>query len=218
METLEKYAEHFDEAYPDYREVRYLEIRQLVEAFDAADTIEFFQSECFLKAVALIRPLVAIKNYKSQVPFPEDIATATACIARIRNTAVDSDDVLHHHRGLIQQLLEQQGFQMPTISAVLHFCHPKCFPIVDRNVEAACALLKTRYEADFTELTAPKIPAGNTSTENQLQKYEAFITFLNRIVELQGAHCMSAPSYRYIDKALMVLGVARFREQVEGGR
>jgi hypothetical protein len=55
---------------------------------------------------------------KSQVPFPEEIATATACITRDRSTSVDSDDVLRQHRGLIHQLLEQQGFQLPTVSAV----------------------------------------------------------------------------------------------------
>ena len=216
LETLEKYAEHFDNAYLNYGDVRYLEIRQLVEGFDAADTIEYVQGNAFAKAVGLIKPMAAIKNYKSQVPFPEDIATATMCIAKIRNTAVDGDDVLRHHRGLIEQLLGQQGFQLPTISAVLHFCHPNHFPIVDVNVQAACALLKARNEADFIELTAPKIPAGSTSTKNQLRKYGAFITFINRIVQLQGAHCMGVPNYRYIDKALMVLGVPQLRREVEG--
>ncbi len=89
------------------------------------------------------------------------------------------NNVLHAHSEQIDALLKLEGFQLPTVSAVLHYCHPNAFPIVDVNVEAACALLKEQHEMDFVNLNKPTLPASNTSVKNKKGKYLAFIVFIN---------------------------------------
>lgn len=214
MDSIEKYAKIFNESYPDYADSRYGEIKKLVEVYDAPGIFELIDSEDFKKFSTLIRPVVAIKNYKSQIPFPEDLPTVVRCVASIRATKPLPNDILKAHKTQFDQLLSLQGFQLPTVSAILHFCHPSDFPIVDTNVEAACALLKQRYPNDFSAVAEPSLPAANTSSANKAKKYLEFISFIAKVKSLQASYG-GQPDYRYIDKALMVLGVLRLRNEVD---
>jgi hypothetical protein len=214
MESLERYAKLFDEVYPNYGDVRYRGIQELIARYDAPDASDYVVSNEFAKAASFIEPLTAIKNYKSQVPYPEDVSRVVGCIIQIRTSAIDCGDVL----GIVQQsvttMLDLQGFQLPTISAILHFCHPTHFPIVDVNIEVACALLESRSAADFASIAVPSLPRPHKRPAAKIDHYRGFIRFLSKVVELQRGFYESA-DYRCVDKALMVLGVDRLREQVE---
>ena len=208
MESLKPYAECFEAAYPGYADARYEEIRQLVEIYSDPQIIAFLESEPFAASIRLIRPVVAIKNYKSQVPFPEDIRAAVTCIREIACTTVRADDALAGHATLLNRLLGLQGFRLPTASAVLHFCHPEHFPIVDVNVEAACVCLSQRYPQDFQGIDVPCLPRWHERGDAVVCAYRDFISFIKRVCDLQVEHTPDV-SYRYIDKALMVLGGGR---------
>lgn len=212
MDSLEKYAKIFDESYPDYADARYGAIKELIEVYDAPEAIELINGEDFKKFSSLIRPIIAIKNYKSQIPFPEDLASVVQCIISIRGAKPDSDNILKTHRTQFDKLLSLQGFQLPTVSAIFHFCHPEYFPIVDVNVESACSLLKDRSPKDFKDIEKPSLPAANTSSSNKAEKYLAFIKFISQVRKLQASYGGQA-DYRYVDKALMVLGVLRLRNK-----
>ncbi len=205
MKNLQHYAECFEAAYSEYADVRYDEIRRLVKIYSDPQIIAFVESDSFSKSVKFIHPIVAIKNYKSQVPFPEDIRAAVTCIHEIACATVQVNDVLAGHTALLNRLLGFQGFRLPTASAVMHFCHPEHFPIVDVNVEAACGYLSERYPKDFRGVEVPRLPRRYECGNAALHAYSGFITFINRVCELQ-AEYTPAVDYRYIDKALMVLG------------
>ncbi len=210
MDNLERYAQHFNEAYPDYSDGRYQNVSDLVRRYTAANVGRVLRSRQFTDSVALIQPLIALKNFKSQIPFPFDVSEVVSCIVDIRKTKVRRSAPLANHEQLFFRMLSYQGFQLPTVSAVFHFAHPRHFPIVDVNVAAACKVLKREFPADFSDLQDPKLPAAGTSSANKLSKYAAFITFIERIVSLQRAHTACA-TYRSVDKALMVLGVPAYR-------
>ena len=214
MEDLNRYARMFDEFYPKYDDARYKEIRALIKVYDATNSLDFVLGESFAKAAELLKPLIRIKNYKSQTPFPEDFPSVVACIIKIRATKVTKENVLEKHNEVFESLCSMQGFQLPTVSAVFHFCHPRYFPIVDKNVAAACALLRKRFAKDFRKFDAPVLPMGNASPQDNKGSYAGFMKFINRIVELQAAYG-GDPDYRFVDKALMVLGHTRFRDWVE---
>jgi hypothetical protein len=212
MDSLEKYARIFDKKYINYSDVRHQKISTLIKVYDTPDVAARVQSGEFAKLIELIAPVIAIKNYKSQIPFPEDLVSVVLCIIEIRSAPPSSSDVLSRHKAPFDKLLSLQGFQLPTVSAVLHFSHPEYFPIVDVNVEAACSHLKKIYPDDFTMLDEPSLPAVTTSADNKTEKYGVFIKFINKVRELQGGHGGQA-DFRYIDKALMVLGAERLREK-----
>lgn len=204
MNSLQPYVERFDAAYPYYADEPYHEVRQLVAVYTATDAFEIVGSAGFARAVELIRPVIAIKNYKSQVPFPVEVVPAITCVMQIHCTAVDAAALPDAHRALLAQLLGFQGFRLPTASAVMHFCHPDRFPIVDVNVQGACAVLKARYKSDFQGLDAPRIPYQD-NPDPVIAAYCKFIAFIDKVRELQAEHGTSH-DYRYVDKALMVLG------------
>ena len=214
MDSLEKYARIFDESYKDYADARYQEISNMVAFFDSPQAKKLIDSEQFKEFSNILKPLIAIKNYKSQVPFPEDLGSVLLSIYNVRSNKPSQDDLFKSHKSEFNNLLALQGFQLPTVSAIFHFCHPDSFPIVDVNVEAACALLKERFPDDFEGVDAPMLPAANTSSKNKLDKYLVFIAFINKVKNLQ-ARYGGLLDYRYIDKALMVLGVLRYRTQAE---
>jgi hypothetical protein len=168
----------------------------------------------FAESVALIQPLIALKNFKSQIPFPLAVSEVVSCIVDIRTTNVRASTPLANHEQLFCRLLSYQGFQLPTVSAVFHFTHPRHFPIVDVNVQAACSVLRRGFPTDFRGLAVPTLPGAGTSSANKVRKYVAFIEFIKRIISLQRAHTARV-NYRYIDKALMVLGVPSYRRAAE---
>jgi hypothetical protein len=214
MRSLEGYTKYFDEVYLKYGDARYGHVLRLVKAYDVADVKDYVKGPDFGKAARVIEPLTAIKNYKSQVPYPSDTTGTITCIIELRKTNVTRKDVLSRHYDTLTRLLGIGAFQLPTVSAILHFCHPRYFPIVDINVTRACALLKRRHPSDFKGLVPPQLPAHSELASNKIEKYRYFIRFIDRIIELQkrieGQH-----DYRRIDKALMVLGASRRRERAE---
>src|SRR6267142_1235754 len=187
MENLERYARLFDIVYPNYGDARYREIQGLIERYDVPDARNYVTSNEFAKAASLIEPLTAIKNYKSQVPYPEEISRVVACIIQIRPAMIDPADLLGTVRQSVMTMLNSQGFQLPTTSAILHFCHPKHFPIVDVNIEAACALIETRSASQFASIPVPSLPRPHKRPLAKIEHYLGFIRFLSQVVELQRA-------------------------------
>jgi hypothetical protein len=219
MEDLSRYARAFSESYPRYEDQRYLNIVEIVTRYDAAEAAAVAASAEFLRLLPVIQPIIAIKNYKSQVPFPEnDLAEVVRCVIAIRRA--EPGNLLNEPRDLIHKLLKFQGFQLPTASAVLHFSHPEHFPIVDRNVRAACKLLKERFPDGFKDIAVPVLPSVKTKPASKVNAYITFKDFIDRTRELQSHFEESdvfdqTPTYRQIDKALMVLGVPRLRAFAE---
>lgn len=216
MDDLSRYERAFDAAYPEYADSRYSEIKSLTDTYASGeDLLSVIRSGGFERFAQLLRPITAIKNYKSQTPFPEDIRAVMVNVIELKRCQIGGDALSPKAGQLFSELIAMQGFQLPTVSAVFHFCHPRNFPIVDRNVESACAILKDRNPNDFSEVEGPRLPAPNTTAKNKLAKYRSFIVFIDKIIALQRQGYGGDPDYRFIDKALMVLGVEKLRRKVE---
>lgn len=215
MENLNKYAVLFDKVYPRYAGDKYTKIQKLTEKFKEKEAVALIKSEQFALLSQLLEPLIEIKNYKTQVPFPRGFADALVCCIGIKQHTPSGSVFSDDHKGFFKKLISMQGFDLPTVSAVFHFCHPNLFPIVDRNVQSACKILKEKFPKDFEGLEPPLLPRANTSQENKLNKYNEFIKFISKIKELQDSCAGAKHDYRFIDKALMVLGVEEYRKKAE---
>jgi hypothetical protein len=216
LKNLQPYEHAFDGCYPEY-ERSYEPIQQLVELHSTAAALNLLNQSSELAAlVELLQPLIAIKNYKSQVPFPRDVGSALRCLIELKQHAVPSPALSGGPQRIFLAMIEIEGFQLPTVSAVFHFCHPAAFPIVDRNVESACRMLKEEHEDVFSDMQLPRLPSASTSGKNKLRKYQSFIAFIDRIMQVQRSEHGGTPDYRFIDRALMVLGVDEFRRRAEG--
>ena len=216
MDDLSRYERAFGSAYPEYGDARYSEIKFLTDVYGPGeDLLSVIGREDFKLFAELLKPITAIKNYKSQTPFPEDVGAVMVNVIELKRCEIGRDALSQRPGQLFGALIGIQGFQLPTVSAVFHFCHPRNFPIVDRNVESACAILKDRNPADFSDLEGPKLPAATTTAKNKLAKYRLFIAFLDKVIALQRQGYGGDPDYRFIDKALMVLGNDELRRKVE---
>lgn len=202
MNDLTEYAARFQELFPRYSDACYEAILTLVNQYAQQNVMATVRGQPFIQLVELLRPLVAIKNYKSQVPFPEALKEVLECFIRVKQCDPASEGEIDE---LFKQLIRMQGFQLPTVSAVFHFCHPDTFPIVDENVEAACETLAKEYCDDFKHFTVPKRPGPTTSEANKRNKYREFNDFIDWVMLLQSEHTDNV-SYRFVDKALMVIG------------
>jgi hypothetical protein len=209
IRDLSPYERAFDDAYPDYATGPYEAIKALTERFTASQALQLIDCNQFQRFAELLEPLIEIKNYKAQAPFPTNIRTVIRLVIQLKQCAVPSPPLSGNPERIFFAILDQKGFQLPTISAVFHFCHPGSFPIVDRNVEAACEILKDAHASDFRGLRVPKLPASTTSALNKLEKYRAFMAFIDHVVQLQRNQYGGGPDYRFVDKALMVLGAGK---------
>ena len=215
MESLEVYRHYFDQAYPDYADSEYAAIAEMISELPTIDVAsKILSSDHSDKVLSLIVPLIRIKNYKSQIPFPVALFDAVKLIVDIKNTA-PSEDVSRKHVELFECFIELKGFQLPALSAVLHFCHPKTYPIVDRNIESACGLLSKKFPCELEEDSLPSLPASTTSTKNKLAKYRSFISFLTRVKHLHNEQYKTDYEFRDLDKALMVYGVSNLKKSAE---
>jgi len=203
---LSRYERAFDQAYPKYATDRYQAIKTLTDRFGVYQALQQIQSSQFQQFAELLEPLIAIKNYKSQTPFPSDIKTVLGYVIELKQCNVPVMPLSGEPERIFLAIIEQKGFQLPTVSAVFHFCHPRWFPIADRNVKAACEKLKKAHASDFEGIEVPKLPDATTSATNKLMKYRSFITFIEHVARLQREQHGGAPDYRFVDKALMVLG------------
>ncbi len=215
MTNLEIYRSYFDQAYPDYADSQYASIAEMVDALPATESAsEILGSNSANKVLELIIPLVRIKNYKSQIPFPINLYDAVKLIVEIKNTP-PGENVSDEHISIFERFIDIKGFQLPTISAVFHFCHPKAYPIVDRNIEAACGLLSKEFPCEFDEGSIPSLPAATTSSKNKLSKYRVFIAFLDKLKRLHNEQYKTDYGFRELDKALMVYGVSNLKISAE---
>ena len=108
-----------------------------------------------------------------------------------------------------------QGFQLPSVSAVFHFCHPSHYPIVDKNVVEACQFLKSH---DNIDLELPLLPYATDPPDKQLATYRDLIHFINALIDHRANTEHERLSYRYIDTALMVLGAEKRKEKREAAK
>lgn len=215
MINLEKYRNYFNQAYPDYADGEYSQISDLVRALPADEEVARVLSTADAQAaLGLILPLIKIKNYKSQIPFPVDLFEAVGLIAEVKNS-VPAISLLDNDAKVFERLLSVKGFQLPTISAVLHFCHPEIFPIVDRNIEAACGLLSNECPNEFDEKLVPTLPAYTASAKNKLSKYKGFVQFLSSVKNKHNEEHDTQYGYRELDKAMMVYGAPNFKIAVD---
>ncbi|UWF51526.1 hypothetical protein NYP20_11390 [Pseudomonas sp. N3-W] len=209
MENLDKYAEQFDSSYPKYADARYSEVLALVARYDSNAASKVLASESFKQALEMILPVISIKNYKSQIPFPEDIFAVVETVLSVRKVTIDASDRFNGLKPLFNKLVTIQGFQLPTVSAVFHFCHPEHFPIVDKNVQAACKALIDR-SPELAGYKYPQLPASGTSAANKLKKYRQFIQVIDKVQDLH-LEKQKINDYRSMDKALMVLGALELK-------
>ena len=215
MEKLEIYRSYFNQAYPDYADSEYASISDVVSALPTKhEASEILESDSANKILNLIVPLVKIKNYKSQIPFPVNLYDAIKLIVDIKNTN-PSENVSEKHVELFNSFIDIKGFQLPTVSAVFHFCHPGIYPIVDRNIAAACNLLQKKFTDEFDENDVTSLPAVTTSSKNKLSKYRTFIKFLTKLKRLHNEQHNTNYDFRELDKALMVYGVSNFKKAAE---
>ena len=219
MENLEPYRQRFEQEYPQYADGEYAEISDMIDALPTVDIANAsLNPNSSGQILALILPLIKIKNYKSQIPFPIAIYEAVRVVIEIKNMDLTKEDARFDDAPniLFRQLLDIEGFQLPTVSAVFHFCHPGLYPIVDRNIESACKQLKELYSEELGEAQLPKLPASSTSDKNKWEKYRSFTTFLDIVNKLQNVQHQTAYIFRDLDKALMVYGVPKMREAIDG--
>lgn len=208
MIDLALYAAHFDKFYPDYATKRYDHIQTLTGRLNE-DRVTAELDSKFERFAELMEPVISIKNYKSQVPFPRDIKTVLQCAMELKQQrSIPPDPLSEKPMGIFLKIIEVEGFQLPTVSALFHFCHPKHYPIVDRYVAAACKNLQS-----LCRMNAPTIPSPSVSKEDKLRSYGEFIKFIDHVWKWQRRR--EPTDYRFIDKALMVLGNEKFRKQVE---
>jgi hypothetical protein len=220
MIDLDPFKKYFDHCYPRYGEKRYNNICLLVKMLPPSEDIEScLESQQGRTLIAVVKSLVEIVNYKSQKPFPTDLPALIREIVRLKRASVNDNRLGHDFEGVFNALLKMEGLQLPTVSAIFHFCYPSQYPIVDRWIAASCELLVERYGQVLGSFPcqAPRLPAPNASEENKLKKYKDFISLLDRIRQVQESQYQTAYCYRELDKALMVFGKDKCREQVEQG-
>ena len=218
MRSLKSYIDRFDAQFPNYSDGPYEQVGTLIKLYAQKTSTTFVHREVFARAMALAEPLLAIRNFKSQAPFPQNLTLAIRTVAHICRTAVrqtKNDPIIGVHRTDLECLLRLEGFGLPMASAVLHFAHPTHFPIVDVNVVAGCRILKKRHPKDFLGMTTPayvkrimdKGKAGATDLEVDkiIVHYQKFIVFIRKVSQLQGDFTTRS-DLRYVDKGLMVLG------------
>ena len=158
----------------------------------------------FQQFVDLLEPLIEIKNWKAQTPFPTDIKTVLRSFVQLKQCTLPSPPLSGEPARLFCTFVNQQGFGLPTASAVFHFCHPCSFPIVDANVMNACRILDRDCPSEFVGLKMPNMPAQYATPDSKLMKYQHFIAFIDPVVQLQRNQYGGSPDYRFVDKALMV--------------
>lgn len=206
MENLDEFAKEFDKIFPHYTDTRYNSIKKLIDSYSSVDA-SILDGEMFANFVEILRPLVSVKNYKTQIPFPEDPKTVIRCCIEIKKAPINRKDIFAGLETQFKELIGQAGFQLPTVSAIFHFSHPETFPIVDINVEHSCRFLYENNKQHFHDTDAPpRLPTHGDTEDVKLEKYKRFIKFLDSVIALQKKHFSSQIDYRSLDRALMVIG------------
>lgn len=217
MENLTKYGEQFEDSFRAFGDARYNRIIESLCEYAQRDLEETLSSKQFADLCRLVKPIIEIKNYKSQTPFPVDLETTIRVIAGVKRWDPAQDENLSQLDDHLKGLITLDGIRLPTASAVLHFCHPEHFPIVDVNVEAACRRLKESCPEEFSKLDLPKLPATTDKrAETSVTSYRQFIRFLCAVLQKQRRYSRGA-NFRSLDKALMVLGSQELKKRKKEG-
>jgi hypothetical protein len=211
MIDLSPYIGDFDDVFPEYGDGEYAVIRDLADTLQEDEIQAFLDHDQFDVFVSCLLPLIEIRNYKAQVPFPTELRSVLGCMLDIAHLDVgNAPGDIEVGAEQFELLMGLKGFDLPTVSAVFHFCFPNHFPIVDRYVNAADRFL---YDEDQDnefrgqeDLRRTVLPAANTSIENKKMHYNNFIRFVFRIADLQAHQYGHHFSIREIDKGLMVMG------------
>jgi hypothetical protein len=208
---LHPYEMKFNELFPAYADGRYDRLLTLVSERCANSEMSqvLIASQEFQDVVAILQPVIEIKNYKSQIPFPIELQKILSDFVELKSCIPDKN--LLANAGLSRIFLsaiDVGGYELPTLSAMFHFCHPNHFPIVDVNVQAACLFLK---ESDHMSRDSPRLPAYNAKPQTKLTRYVEFIGFIDALIDARctGNSTGEPLTYRFMDKALMVLGAAQ---------
>ena len=210
--NLEAFRQRFDSNYPRYTDAPYFEILNLISELDDGDR-DLLTSRDGARVLNLLLPVIKIKNYKTQVPFPENVTDLVDLILRLRFTEISGPESWMKIEDLLMRLLAVQGIQLPTASAYLHFCHPEHCPIVDRNIQSACEILFITHPDRYT-LGLPRLPSQSATSDSKVQSYNSLKLFLDETRLYQNQTYNTDWCFRDLDKALMVLGVSRLREAV----
>jgi hypothetical protein len=214
MIDLRNDEQRFDNEFPAYGNARYAGIAACVAALPTArDLRDLLASACGRRVLDLLRTLLEIRNYKAQVPFPRNPAGVLHAIATLKDLGAprDDDDAFGPRRqDVFERLVGFDGFELPTVSAVFHFCFPDRYPIVDRNIETACKALCNGLD---TGEPPPALPAYAASAERKWTAYRTFAHCLQRIRQAHNARYGTTYDFRALDRALMVYGAARRRQR-----
>jgi len=209
MINLEAYKVRFDTEFANYSDVRYGKICGLVEGLPSdLDVQNNLNTPQAIAIEAMLGPLIEIRNYKSQTPFTRSPFEAVKLIARLKKIQ-DPWKFDNEAESAFNSFLELGGFRLPTISAIFHFCHCNHFPIVDRNIAAACA----DFAEDVSQV-APKIPSYQTKDSSKnIEAYKQFVSFLGKLKEMHNLIHKTDYSFRDLDKSLMVYGAEKLKNK-----
>jgi len=208
MINLAKYSAQFEQKFKKYRKSEYQHIVDIVEnRLGNKEALNAISSAQFAKAMELLEPVIKMRNYKTQIPFPEDIRAVMLIVVAIKASKPQEKEISAQHKALFIKLITIDSFELPTVSAVFHFCYPEHFPIVDKYIAEACRFLKKDSKM---RLAAPKLPYVNDAVISKFNRYRDFAKFLNLVRDKY-----EIPSYRELDMALMVLGSKEWTKQLK---
>jgi len=214
MLDLKSYAEEFDKTFPDYADDPYNGIIKSINGIRKLNP-SIVKTDCFSQLCELLEPIILIRNYKAQTPFPQikDLRTVIESMAKLADIS-KAEPGCKGYKEIFAKLIEVDGFQLPTVSAFFHFIHPERFPIVDRNVEAACQVL-------LPPDTQIRLPQHSQKADKKYESYLNFIACIREIIKAQrdikrnreDSWPNSEDDFRSIDKALMVLGSGELKRR-----
>jgi len=226
LEDLTKYRNQFQSEFPKYSSQRYAAIVQLFEAFDDPDACTVIASSAFENFLRFVKPIVAVKDFKSQSSFPESkLSLVIEKAAELRNLDKRLKCDHKNFEKIFQELVSstkqgktessksakksvRTGFDFATGSALFHFCMPDKFPIVDMYVKEACKYLNDKYAREIG-CHYPEFPSAKASAAHKWKCYKDYIQFLESIRVTQnrrGTRGGEKWKLRDLDCALMVLG------------
>ena len=226
MEDLTKYRNQFQSEFPRYSNQRYAAIVQLFEEYDDPDACTVIGSEQFDNFLRFVKPIVAVKDFKSQSSFPESkLSLVIEKAAELRKTdkrlkcdhkkfetifqeLVSSTEQGKSESNKSAQKSVRTGFDLATGSALFHFCMPDKFPIVDMYVKEACKYLSDKYAREIG-CHCPNFPSAKSSAAYKWKCYKDYISFLDSIRFIQNRRVTRKSEewkLRDLDCALMVLG------------
>lgn len=85
MIDLEPFIALFNTKFPEYGDEPYNEICDLAESLADDNIQNLIANDQFDEFVACVSPLIGIKNYKTQIPFPLNLRAAIQNLVDVKN-------------------------------------------------------------------------------------------------------------------------------------